>query len=97
MMQRGGQVIIRRLENIRQVTIHPLIQASIAPDTRVLTDEQDLYGRLRAWGYEHQMSSATVFDVSMFTQVDGVSAGPVRNAPPVIMAVGAKCRTNSHD
>jgi transposase len=39
MMQRGGQVIIRRLENVRQVTLHPLIQASIAPGTRVLTDE----------------------------------------------------------
>jgi transposase len=39
MMQRGGQVIIRRLENVCQVTLHPLIQASIAPGTLVLTDE----------------------------------------------------------
>jgi hypothetical protein len=30
------------------------------------------------------MSSATVFNLSMFAQVDGVSAGPVRDAPPVI-------------
>jgi hypothetical protein len=43
MMQRGVQV-----------TTHPLIQASIAPGTGVLTDEQDLYGRLTEWGYEHQ-------------------------------------------
>ena len=29
----------------------------------------------------HALSSATVFDVSMFTQVDGISTGPARNAP----------------
>ena len=34
-----------------------------------------------------KMSSATVFDVSMFTQVDGVSAGSVRNAPPVTLVI----------
>jgi hypothetical protein len=33
------------------------------------------------------MSSATVFNLSMFAQVDGVSAGPVRDAPPVITLV----------
>jgi transposase len=54
MMQRGGQVVIRMLENVRQVTIHPLIQATIAPGTLVLTDEYDIYCRLPAWGYNHK-------------------------------------------
>ncbi|HWR93285.1 MAG TPA: IS1595 family transposase [Desulfobacterales bacterium] len=54
MMQRGGQVVIHMLENVRQVTIHPLIQTTIAPGTLVLTDEYDIYCRLPAWGYDHK-------------------------------------------
>ena len=54
MMQRGGQVVIHMLENVRQVTIHPLMQATIAPGTLVLTDEYDIYCRLPAWGYDHK-------------------------------------------
>ena len=54
MIQRGGQVVIRMLENVRQVMIQPLIQATIAPGTLVLTDEYDIYGRLPEWGYNHK-------------------------------------------
>ena len=52
MIQRGGQVVIHMLENVRQVTIQPLIQATIAPGTRVLTDEYDIYFRLPQWGMQ---------------------------------------------
>ena len=54
MIQRGGQVVIHMLENVRQVTIQPLIQATIAPGTQVLTDEYDIYFRLPQWGYDHK-------------------------------------------
>ena len=54
MIQRGGQVVIHMLENVRQVTIQPLIQATIAPGTLVLTDEYDIYYRLPQWGYAPQ-------------------------------------------
>jgi hypothetical protein len=54
MIQRGGQVVIHMLENVRQVTIQPLIQATIAPGTLVLTDEYDIYCRLTQWGYHHK-------------------------------------------
>ena len=54
MIQRGGQVVIHLLENLRQVTIQPLIQATIAPGTLVLTDEYDIYFRLSQWGYDHK-------------------------------------------
>jgi transposase len=54
MIERGGQVIIRMLENVRQKTIKPLIKASIAPGTLVYTDEYDIYARLEKWGYRHQ-------------------------------------------
>ena len=54
MIERGGDVVIRMLENVQQVTIRPLIQATIAPDTLVYTDEYDIYSRLKAWGYDHE-------------------------------------------
>lgn len=52
-IQRSGQVVIRMLENVKQVTIEPLIRATVAPGTRVFTDEYDIYGRLTQWGYVH--------------------------------------------
>ncbi len=39
MLQRGGAVVIRIVENVQQITIRPLIQRFIAPGTRVPTDE----------------------------------------------------------
>src|SRR5258708_2992902 len=35
MIQRGGDVVIRLLENVQQRTIKPLIQATIAPGTKI--------------------------------------------------------------
>jgi transposase-like protein len=54
MIQRGGQVVIRMLADVRQRTIGPLIKAAIAPGTTVFTDEYDIYARLPAWGYTHR-------------------------------------------
>jgi len=52
MIQRGGDVVIRMLENVQQVTIKPLIQAMIVPGTCVYTDAYDIDNRLGPWGYE---------------------------------------------
>lgn len=41
------------LENVRQVTIEPLLRATIAPGTQVYTDEYSIYARLPEWGYPH--------------------------------------------
>ena len=54
MIERSGAVVIRLLENVQQVTIKPLIQATIAPDTLVYTDEYDIYSHLEEWGYDHE-------------------------------------------
>ena len=54
MIQRGGDVVIRMLEHVQQVTITPLIHATIAPGTGVYTDADGLYNRLGPWGYEHE-------------------------------------------
>ncbi len=54
MLQRGGAVVIRMLENVRQATIGPLIERTIAKGTLVYTDEYDIYSRLEAWGDGHE-------------------------------------------
>ena len=53
MIQRAGTVMIRMLEIVQQVTIGPLIRATIALGTVVYTDEYDIYARLPKWGYGH--------------------------------------------
>jgi transposase-like protein len=42
------------LADVKQTTIAPLLQATILAGSLVYTDEYDIYGRLEAWGYEHQ-------------------------------------------
>lgn len=54
MIERGGQVVVRMLENVQQATIRPLIDAIIAPGTLIYTDEYDIYARLPQWGYAHK-------------------------------------------
>ena len=53
MIQRGGQIAIRMLADVKQKTIGPLIHETIAPGTAVFTDEYDIYARLPRWGYTH--------------------------------------------
>ena len=54
MMQRGGQVVIGLLANVKQKTIEPFIKDTIIPGTLVYTDEYSIYARLQTWGYEHK-------------------------------------------
>ena len=53
MIQRAGEVVIRMLENVRQVTIAPLIKATIKIGSHIFTDEYDIYSRVAEWGYDH--------------------------------------------
>jgi transposase-like protein len=53
MIQRGGQIVIRMLADVKQVTIVPLIKEAITPGAVVSTDEYDIYARLTEWGYAH--------------------------------------------
>jgi hypothetical protein len=54
MMQRGGQVVINLLANVKQKTIAPFIIDTILAGTRVYTDEYSIYARLQSWGYDHK-------------------------------------------
>jgi hypothetical protein len=46
MLQRGGQIAIRMLADVKQKTIGPLIRQTIAPGADDYTDEYDIYARL---------------------------------------------------
>ena len=54
MIQRGGELIIRILANVKQTTIKPIITQMVAQGSLIYTDEYDIYARLQQWGYEHQ-------------------------------------------
>lgn len=54
MIQRGGELIIRMLANVKQTTIKPIITQMVAQGSLIYTDEYDIYARLQQWGYEHQ-------------------------------------------
>jgi len=54
MLQRGGEVVIRMLEDVKQMTIGPLIKRTIVEGSMVYTDEYDIYSRLVEWGYGHE-------------------------------------------
>lgn len=54
MIQRGAEVIIRMLSNVKQTTIAPVIQKMVSPGTLIYTDEYSIYARILEWGYSHK-------------------------------------------
>jgi transposase-like protein len=54
MIQRGGEVRIAMLPDVKQKTIEPIIKATVEPGTLVNTDEYSIYHALPTWGYEHK-------------------------------------------
>jgi transposase-like protein len=54
LIQRGGEIVLQMLPNVRQVTIKPIITDAVAPGALIHTDEYDIYARLPAWGYGHK-------------------------------------------
>ena len=51
MIQRGGMVVLHMLENVKQVTIKPIVNAFVEKGSMIYTDEYDIYSRLDEWGY----------------------------------------------
>lgn len=54
MIQRGGEVVLQMLSNVKQATIAPLIKNTISSGTLIYTDEYRIYARLVEWGYGHK-------------------------------------------
>ena len=53
MMERGGQVVIHLLANVKQKTIEPLMKDTIESGTLVYTDEYSMYARLETLPVGH--------------------------------------------
>ena len=54
MIQCTGAVMIRMLENVRQVTIGPLIRQTIAECSVMYNYEYYIYARWTDWGHTHR-------------------------------------------
>ena len=54
LLQRDGEVVIRMLPNVQQVTIKPMITSIVEAGSLLYTDEYDIYSRLPEWGYLHK-------------------------------------------
>ena len=68
MIQRAGEVVIRMLENVKQVTIKPLVDRTIAKETLIYSDAYDIHSRLVEWGYGHE---TVCHGAGEFTRDDG--------------------------
>src|ERR1700733_1898572 len=77
MIQRGGEVVIRMLANVKQVTIGPLIERTIAKGILIYTDEYDIYSRLVEWGYGHETVCHAAGEYTRDGDGDGLYEGHV--------------------
>lgn len=71
MIQRGGEVVIRMLEDVKQTSIKPLILDTVAAGTLIYTDEYAIYNRLEAWGYNHKTVNHGVGEYARDEDGDG--------------------------
>ncbi len=71
MIQRGGEVAIKMLQNVQQKTIEPIIKATVQPGTLVYTDEYNIYARLEQWGYGHKTVHHSIGEYARDEDGDG--------------------------
>ena len=64
-------MVIRMSEDVKQVTIGPLIRGTIAEGSVVYTDEYDIYARLSEWGYTHRTVCHAVGEFARDDDGDG--------------------------
>ena len=75
------------LEDVKQVTIGPLIERTIAKGSVVYTDEYDIYGRLDEWGYDHQTVCHAASEYAKGRRRGWVLRGPCQYARRVLVVV----------
>lgn len=70
--QRGGPVRLTVLPDVRQKTIRPLIEGTVAKLSTLHTDEYDIYARLEQWGYHHKTVNHSLGEYARDQDGDGV-------------------------
>lgn len=71
MIERGGRVIIRVLENVQQKTIKPIITDLVEQGSLLYTDEYNIYNRLEDWGYQHKRVNHSIKEYARDDDGDG--------------------------
>ncbi len=71
LLQRNGEVFIRLLPNVQQVTIQRVITSTVAADSRFYTDDYDIYDRLSEWGYLHKKVNHSASEYARDEDGDG--------------------------
>ena len=73
LLERGGRVVIRMLENVQQKTIKPLFARFVKSGSMVNTDEYVIYDRLEAWGFGHVSVNHGAGEFARDADGDGVN------------------------
>jgi transposase len=71
MIQRTGEVAIQMLTNVQQLTIKPIIKATIEAGSQIYTDEYNIYARLPQWGYHHNTVNHSIGEYARDEDGDG--------------------------
>ena len=50
MIQRGGELVLKVVDNVQQKTIKPLIEKHVTKGSTAYTDEYVIYGKMTQWG-----------------------------------------------
>lgn len=72
MIERGGSVLIRMLENVQQKTIEPIITGLVKRGSQLYTDEYNIYDRLENWGYRHERVNHSAREYARDDDGDGI-------------------------
>ena len=73
LLERGGRVVIRMLQNVQQKTIKPLFARFVKSGSMVNTDEYVIYDRLEAWGFGHVSVNHGAGEFARDANGDGVN------------------------
>ncbi len=71
MIERGGKIIIKMLDNVQQATIKPIIKRSVKQGCLVYSDEYRIYNRLEQWGYQHKQVCHSIGEYARDDDGDG--------------------------
>jgi transposase-like protein len=71
MIQRGGEIVLKMLDNVQQKTIQPLIEQHVKKGSLIYTDEYNIYCRLEDWGYSHQTVNHSIGEYARDDDGDG--------------------------
>ena len=70
-VQRDGEVVIKMLPDVKQVTIQPIIEQTVEKGSVIYTDEYNIYDRLKKWDYQHKTVNHSVGEYARDEDGDG--------------------------